>query len=149
MRKTETTNWGLHQEGTYFGPDFDNRWAAAIAMDVSGNIAMGYNVVSAGTLPSLRYTGRLADAPLGQMGPAEYQIANGSSSSTTNRWGDYSSMSVDPEDGCTFWFTGQYMQGDGFWGTRISSFRFDACGTEPPIVPPDPGHWHDQRREVE
>ncbi len=139
LRKTEATEWGVHQEGTYFGPDFDNRWAAAIAMDVSGNIAMGYNVVSAGTLPDLRYTGRLADDPLGQMGPQEYQIANSSASSTTNRWGDYSSMSVDPEDGCTFWFTGQYMQGTGFWGTRIASMKFDACGTEPPIDPPDPG----------
>ncbi len=84
MRQTEDTEWGLFQDGTII-PDFDNRWNGAIAMDGSGNIAIGYNVVSAGTLPGIRYTGRLADDPLGTMQP-ENLLVNGQSSNTSNRW---------------------------------------------------------------
>jgi hypothetical protein len=44
----------------------------------------------------------------------------------TNRWGDYSSMSVDPVDDCTFWYTNEYYAGTGNsydWQTRIGSFK--------------------------
>jgi hypothetical protein len=137
LRKTELTDWSLFQDGT-IAPDFNNRWSGSIAMDGSGNIAIGYNIVSAGTLPGIRYAGREADDPLGFMRP-ENLLVNGFSSNTSNRWGDYSHMSVDPVDDCTFWFTGEYMQGDGNWGTRIGSFRFEACGTPPIDPPPEPG----------
>jgi len=120
--------WTLHQEGTY-APDADHRWMAASAMDQSGNIAIAYNVSSTVTFPSLRYTGRLADDMLGAMTQGETSIVAGAASNSSNRYGDYSSMNLDPSDDCTFWFTGEYNPASN-WSTRISSFRFDACGCD-------------------
>ncbi len=118
--------WTLHQEGTY-APDADHRWMAASAMDKSGNIAIGYNVSSTSTFPSLRFTGRLADDPLGTMTQGETAIVVGSGFNSSNRYGDYSGMNLDPSDDCTFWFTGEYNAAGISWSTRIVSFAFDAC----------------------
>jgi Ca2+-binding RTX toxin-like protein len=47
------------------------------------------------------------------------------------RWGDYASLSVDPADDCTFWFTSEcYSSTSGSnWATRIGSFTFPSCDT--------------------
>ena len=123
--------WTLFQEGTV-AFDEDNRWMGAIAMDGSGNIALGYNVSSETTFPSIRYTGRLATDPLGTMPQGENTLIEGTGSqSVINRWGDYSAMSVDPVDDSTFWFTGEYVLTSGEWATRIGSFSFDPVVEEP------------------
>jgi Ca2+-binding RTX toxin-like protein len=133
-RAPGNTQWTLYQEGTHFLPDGDSRWMGAIAMDDAGNIALGYSVSGPTTFPSLRYTGRRASDPLGQMTQGEFVIFDGTSSQTLGspqgqvRWGDYFSMSVDPVDGSTFWFTGQYGTG-GAWATQVASFRFSQSGT--------------------
>lgn len=122
----------LYQQGT-FSPDADNRWLGSAAMDSAGNIALGYSVASSSTFASIRVTGRLAGDPLGQMTQGETTIMAGSGSQTgsASRWGDYSMMAVDPTDGCTFWFTSEYMPSTGAapWRTRIASFRLPNCGT--------------------
>ena len=120
--------WTLFQEGLV-SPDSDSRFMAASAMDQSGNIAVAYNVTSDTTFPSLRYSGRLADDPAGTMPFGETSIIEGSGSNSSNRYGDYSAMGVDPADDCTFWFTGMYNT-SGNWSTRIASFRFEACGCD-------------------
>lgn len=127
--------WTLHQEGTYAGAgpvqDGADRWMGATSMDESGNIAMGFSVVrdtAPPIWPSLRYVGRLDDAPLGSMGTAEITLAAGTGTHPNARWGDYHQMSVDPVDGCTFWFVGEYMP-TAQKGTRIGAFRFEQCGT--------------------
>ena len=125
--------WSLHQEGTY-SPDATNRWMAGIAMDGSGNIAMGYNVSSSSVNPGLRYVGRLATDALGTMTSGEQVIVNGSASNGSNRYGDYSAMGMDPADDCTFWFTGEYNTASQ-WSTRVASFRFDECGCTPTAAP--------------
>jgi len=125
--------WSLHQEGTY-APDSVNRWMGSIAMDASGNIALGYNAASASVFPGLRYVGRLDADPLGTMTMGEFTIVSGSGSNSSIRYGDYSSMNVDPVDGCTFWFTGEY-NASSLWSTRIASFRFDECDCTPPPTP--------------
>ena len=136
VRWTELRNigsgWSLHQQGTV-SPDDVNRWMGSIAMDGSGGIAMGYNVSDGSeTFPGLRYTGRQVTDPLDTMPIAEVTLAEGSAPNASNRYGDYSSMTVDPVDDCTFWFTGQYNT-TSRWSTRIGSFRFDDCG-EPTFV---------------
>jgi hypothetical protein len=121
--------WTLHQEGTY-APDADHRWMAASAMDQSGNFAIAYNISgSTSTFPGLRYAGRLADDPLGTLTQPETVIVDGTAANSSNRYGDYSAMNLDPEDDCTFWFTGEYNPASN-WSTRIASFRFDACGCD-------------------
>ena len=135
MRRTgRGTDWTVFQEGTY-SPDSVNRWMAGSSIDVSGNIAMAYNVSdSTSVFPGLRYVGRLVDDPVGTMPQGEHTIVDGSAANSSNRYGDYSAMSVDPVDDCTFWFTGEYNTSSS-WSTRIASFRFDACGCEPPNSP--------------
>jgi len=129
--------WQLFQEGTFATADFDeNRFVGSIAMDQSGNIALGHSYTNVGSTPvspSLRYTGRLVSDPTGAMTKVETQQVTGSGTGS-GRWGDYSDMTVDPADDCTFWFTSEYQNG-GSWATQITSFRFDACGCEISIDP--------------
>jgi hypothetical protein len=71
-----------------------------------------------------------SERPLGTM-ETEKSLMEGGGSQQKNlrRWGDYSSMSVDPVDDCTFWYTNQYLQTSGTfnWSTRIGSFKFTSC----------------------
>jgi hypothetical protein len=122
--------WFLYQTGT-ISPDEDNRWMGSIAMDGEGNIAVGYSVSSRNTKPSIRYATRSADDPLGAMGSEVTLIAGaGVQQASYGRWGDYSTMSVDPSDDCTFWYTQQYYANNGTFDfkTRIGSFRMPGCG---------------------
>ena len=102
----------------------------SIAMDKVGDIALGYSESSSSLFPSIAYTGRVPTDALGTM-EAENLIFTGSGSQTGNlhRWGDYSSMSVDPVDGCTFWYTTEYLKTSGSfnWSTHIVSFKFPGC----------------------
>ena len=119
-------SWSVFQEGTY-SPDGNSRFMGAAAMDGSGNIAVGYNVSSSATFPSLRYSGRLASDPAGTLPQGENNLVSGSASNASNRYGDYSSLNVDPVDDCTFWFTGEY-NATSQWSTRIGRFAFAGCG---------------------
>ena len=86
---------------------------------------------SSSVYPSMRYTGRTPSDTLGTM-QAEQTIVAGKGSQLPNlsRWGDYSSMSVDPVDDCTFWYTQEYLKANGSfnWNTRITNFKFPGCG---------------------
>ncbi len=125
----------VYQQGT-FSPDADSRWMGSLAMDGSGDIALAYSVSGASTFPSIRYTGRLAGDTLGLMTQGEVTMIAGTGSQTgsASRWGDYTSMSIDPVDDCTFWFTSEYLATTGTapWQTRIGSFRLPGCGGTPP-----------------
>jgi hypothetical protein len=124
----------IYQQGTY-APDTDHRWMGAIAADADGNIAMGYSVSSSTMYPAIRYCGRLATDPLGQMSQGEASMVEGTGyQSSYTRWGDYSSMFVDDDDDMTFWYTQEYYTSSGTnWQTRIGSFKFDTT----PVTPPD------------
>jgi hypothetical protein len=122
------TNPSLFQQGT-FSPDSASRWMGSVAMDKVGDIAMGYSVSTSSTNPGIRFTGRVPTDPAGTM-EAETTLFTGSGSQTTyNRWGDYSSISLDPSDDCTFWYTTEYLKQTGVfnWSTRIGSFKFPTC----------------------
>ena len=125
----------VYQQAT-LGGDGAVRFMGSIAMDHSGNMALGYSIVDGSTIhPSINYTGRLASDPLNTM-QAENNIIVGSGSQLSGlaRWGDYSAMSVDPADDCTFWYTQEYWKANGSfsWSTRIASFKFPSC-PNPPI----------------
>jgi hypothetical protein len=105
----------------------------SIAMDGQGNIALGYSVSSATTFPADRYTGRLNGDALSTM-QAETSIVEGTGSQSgqnLDRWGDYSAMTIDPFDDCTFWYTTEYLKTtDAFnWSTRVASLAFPGCST--------------------
>ena len=102
----------LYQQGTYAPGDGVHRWMGSIAMDKKGNMALGYSVVNGvDVFPGIRYTGRLAGDPLGQMTLGEGTIIDGSGVqlTTNSRWGDYTDITVDPTDDCTFWYVNEYL----------------------------------------
>jgi hypothetical protein len=127
--RTPNTSPTVFQQGT-FAPDGTSRWMGSIAMDKLGNIALGYSASSGSVFPSIRYTGRVPTDPLGTM-EAENSILAGGGSQNGNlhRWGDYSAMTVDPADDCTFWYTSEYEKSSGSfnWSTRIASFKLLGC----------------------
>ena len=123
----------VYQEGTY-APDESYRFIGSIAMDRSGNMALGYSKSDDTIHPSLAVTGRLVGDPLGTMG-SEDAFFEGPNSlpPVVGFWGNYSSMAVDPSDDCTFWFTAEYI-GDPapfFEYSRIGSFKFASCTSGP------------------
>jgi hypothetical protein len=132
--KIGSGRWRVADQGTY-APDAVNRWMPSVAMDKSGDMAIGYSVSDGSSVyPGIRYTGRLATDPWGQM-KAENTIVTGTGTqlNPSGRWGDYAAMAVDPVDDCTFYFTSEYVQTTGrtTWQSRVGAFRFPSCGQAP------------------
>jgi hypothetical protein len=134
--RRDKTGYSLYQQGTYAPSDGVHRWMGSVAMDRTGNIGLGYSVVNGTTVyPGIRYTGRLAGDALGQMTLGEGTIINGSGvqRTTNSRWGDYTSLNIDPTDDCTFWYVNEYYTAAGQasstagWQTRIASFKLPGC----------------------
>jgi hypothetical protein len=122
----------VYQQSTW-APDEKYRWMGSIAMDKVGNIALGYSRSSSttGDNPSIYYTGHQPSVDGKGVMEGENNIITGTGSQQVNldRWGDYSSMSVDPVDDCTFWYTTEYLKSNGTfnWSTRVASFSFPSC----------------------
>jgi len=99
-------------------------------MDKVGDIALGFSASSSSIDPSVVYTGRVPTDPVNTMESLKLVLkGTGVQESTSNRWGDYSTMSIDPSDDCTFFFTEEYIKTTGSfnWSTRINSFKFTTC----------------------
>jgi hypothetical protein len=119
----------VFQQSSY-GPDTTSRWMGSAAMDKQGNIALGYSASSTAIKPAIRFATRLAtDAPNTLSNETVVVQGTGSQTGTLSRWGDYSHMSIDPVDDCTFWYTTEYLKADGTfnWSTRIASFKINGC----------------------
>ena len=139
----------IFQQGT-FGPvsgtDPLHRWMGSIAMDKKGDIGLAYSTSSNSDFPSIAYAGRLATDPPGVMAQGEKQMWAGGASENpflfvgarVGRWGDYSNLTVDPVDDCTFWYTTEYfptpVDANTVWHTRIGKFVFPECGVL--VTPP-------------
>jgi hypothetical protein len=124
----------VYQASTFAPDTTAYRWMPSIAMDQSGDIALGYSVstkTSPTINPSVRYTGRASTDTLNTL-QTEVNVITGGGVQTggLSRWGDYSAMTVDPVDDCTFWFTSEYIPANGSfnWKTRVASFKFANCG---------------------
>jgi hypothetical protein len=131
FRKSGTSPWSVYQQATYAPDDGNSRWCGSIAMDSSGNIGLAYSISSPDMYPSIRYTGRMSGDPLNQFTIAEAGIMNGKGSQTNTqsypgRWGDYSTLTIDPSATSTFWYTNEYYSttSNSSWKTRIASFSF-------------------------
>lgn len=128
----------VFQQST-FQPDSTWRWMGSAAMDQQGNLAIGYSASSASIHPEIRYAGRLLSDPLNMLTQGETTLfaGAGSQTGTLNRWGDYSDLTIDPVDDCTFWYTQEYIPSNGSsnWRTRIGSFKFAGCGGSPTPTP--------------
>jgi len=99
------------------------RWMPSIAVDQNGNTAIGYSTSSTTIFPSIRYAGRLAGDPPGNLAQGEAIMFPGVGFHSGVRWGDYTRTEIDSADGLSFWHINQYAQ-SGIWHTRIGKFRF-------------------------
>jgi hypothetical protein len=128
----------IFQQGTYAPDDTPTnllwRWMGSIAMDKGGDIALGFSASGPNDFPSLRYVGRVPGDSPGELLQSEQTFPaaySGPQTEVQGRWGDYSAMSVDPVDDCTFWYTNEYVELDtvilGAWRTRIGAFKFPSC----------------------
>jgi hypothetical protein len=136
IRRNDRGVYKLRQQGTFAPADGVHRWMGSAAMDRKGNLAVGYSVVSAtDVFPGIRYTGRRAGDRLGRLTLGEGTVVTGTGVQTTtnSRWGDYTSLNLDPVDDCTFWYVNQYYTAAGQasspagWQTRIASFKLPGC----------------------
>ena len=113
-----------------FNPDATNRWMGAAATDKLGNIGLGYSVGTATLSPGIRIAGRLVNDIRNTLrGELNVKAGTGAQTSSAQRWGDYSTMQIDPDDDCTFWFTTEYTNNTSSanWATQIISFKFNNC----------------------
>ena len=120
----------VFQQSTYAPTGGLSRWMGSIASDKNGDLAVGYSTSSAAASPSIRYSYRTPTDVLSTMGSEQLLFAgSGSQLRTLARWGDYSAMTVDPVDDCTFWYTNEYLAASGTfnWHTRIGSFKVGGC----------------------
>lgn len=118
----------LTVQAASFNPDDGNRYIPSSAGDRVGDMALAYSAASATLIPAIRYAGRLATHPINTFGQTETTLIEGTGAqNNSTRWGDYSTMTLDP-DGCTFWLTAKcYAATSGNWLTRIGSFKHPSC----------------------
>jgi hypothetical protein len=128
-KATPAAAFVIDEQTTWAPADTENRWMGSAAQNYLGDIAYGFSVSSATVFPSVRYAAHLAtDAAGSGLAQGEQTLIAGTSSqtSTSGRWGDYSDLSIDPNDDCTFWYTQEYMGGGTTWKTRIGAFNVRA-----------------------
>ncbi|MBV9242355.1 MAG: carboxypeptidase regulatory-like domain-containing protein, partial [Acidobacteria bacterium] len=149
MRRDGAGTLSIFDQGTH-APDpvsgtGRNRWLSSIAQDNQGNIGVGFSLSGNGAadFPSIVWAGRTGgQTPAGTLnqGEATMFASTGYQNTTNERWGDYSSMTVDPTDDCTFWFTSEWRDSANnsssgnfpfYWSTRIGNFKYAGC-TAPP-----------------
>ena len=126
----------IYQQGTYAPNDGKWRWMGSIAQDQAQDFALGYGLSSTTQHPAIAWTGRLNSDALSSMGQAESVLDTGAASgvddygSGRTRFGDYSNMTVDPTDDCTFWYTAHAFKAKAFkgWDTYVASTKFANCG---------------------
>lgn len=118
----------VFQQGT-FAPDSQFRWMGSIAQDKLGNIAVGYSVSSSSIHPGISLASRAPGDAAGVLSNETSLLTGGGSQNGHTRWGDYSTIGVDPSDDCTFYYVDQWLNqtGDFVWSTHVSSFKLGSC----------------------
>jgi hypothetical protein len=134
------TNLAIAQQGAY-APDTNWRWMGSVARDQNNDILLGYSESSTSMFPSIFIAGRTPTDTLGTLESEVSVVAGtGSQPDTSDRWGDYSAMRIDPVDNCIFWYTTEYyLVTQRFdWSTRIASAKFSGCPPAQQFVPLSP-----------
>lgn len=137
LRRTGDT-FSVFDQGTLVSGAVDpaagkNNWMGSITTDSQGNLALGFSQSSTTQDADIRIAGRTG-APTGALNEGEAMFFDATGSQTgSSRWGDYSMMSVDPSDDCTFWYTQEYYSATSSvsWSTRVGKFKYPGCTAAP------------------
>ena len=133
IRRDQGGPFYVNKEST-FSPDVSAyRWMGSIAQNKNGDLGLGYSTSGVTSVPGIAVTG--LKNGIDTLMEQEQRMYNGSDQShqgTYSRWGDYSSMSVDPTDDCSFWYTNEYVKPavlsfDFLWNTVIGKLSFGDC----------------------
>jgi len=132
LNTVPVTALSIFQQGTYVGTSGDSnyRWMGSLARDNVDDVLVGYSVSSSSMHPSIAVAGRVSTDTLGTLSPEVFSVyGTGSQIDTGDRWGDYSTMAIDPSDNCTFFYTTEYFvtTRQFGWSTDISSWKFPSC----------------------
>ena len=132
--RISATTHALLESGTITNADLD-LFYPAIAANANGTVIIGYNGSGIGTFVScyavagqtVNGVTTFGNPILLQSGVTSYHdLYEESGLATQSRWGDYSTVTVDPTDSSRFWFIGMYPSGtgstfgDGIWSTQIT-----------------------------
>jgi len=120
----------VFQSGTINPGNGMYRFMPSIAQDHDAEAAVGYSVSSPTAHPGIRESSwsLATNSP-----PIEVAIQKGAGDEeNSEHWGDYTSLTVDPVDDCTFWYVNQYLSSNQIgteiiWDTKISNFKFSTC----------------------
>ncbi len=124
------------QNALTVGDNSTSRWMASAAQDGQGNIAVGYSTSNEEKVPSISYTGKLASENSFRT-EANLQVGTGVQTAFGFRWGDYSQMTTDVSDDCTFYYTNQYYtlesqnESPFGWLSKVGKFKFTECQNAP------------------
>ncbi len=132
LRVVPATALAVFQQGTYAGNPGDSqwRWMGSMTRDNVNDVLVGYSESSTTQYPSIAVAGRVPSDQPGTLSPEQFAVnGTGSQTDTANRWGDYSTMSIDPTDNCTLYYTTEYYTviSSFNWSTNISSWKFSTC----------------------
>ena len=129
LRTVPVTSLAVFQQGTY-APDSNFRWMGSLTRDNVDDVLVGYSESSTSVFPSVAAAGRKYTDTLGTLSSEILSVSgSGSQTDTANRWGDYSTMGIDPTDNCTFYYVQEYytVTGTFDWSTDVSSWKFPGC----------------------
>lgn len=115
------------QSGTIFDPSAANPlsyWIPSVMVSGQNHAAFIYSSSGSSARINVSTSGRLSGGTLG----TTLSVINATSSSTTynqaggppERWGDYSYVSLDPNDDMTMWSAMGFCDGLNSWGVRVT-----------------------------
>jgi uncharacterized membrane protein len=138
VRRDQGGAFYVNKEST-FSPDVSTyRWMGSIAQNSNGDLGLGYSTSGVTSVPGISVTGlKNGTDALMELGQRMYNGSDQSYQGTYSRWGDYSSVSVDPSDDCSFWYTNEYVKPpvlsfDFLWQTVVGKFSFGTCSGSTP-----------------
>lgn len=125
-----TTTPVLNQSGTLFdnaGSNPKGFWIPSVAMNGQGHMALGCSMAASNVFAEIVVAGRLSGDVLGtlqtftlaQSSSTAYNIQN----NTTQRWGDYSQVNIDPNDDMTMWTIQEYCNATNSWAEQVIQLK--------------------------
>jgi len=116
----------LLQSGTLFDSASSSPrgfWVPSVAVSGQGHMALGCSYAGSNDFAGIATAGRLRTDPLGSIQPETLAVVSSSAynlgeNPNPHRWGDYSQVTVDPNDDMTMWTFQEYCSGNNSWGVR-------------------------------
>ncbi len=114
----------LKQRGTLYdsSANASSYWMGSIMTNKAGDMALCCSKGGPREFTSAVAAGRKASDPINSIQPAS-KIFDSFTFYTGQRWGDYSYVSLDPDDDLTMWTIQMYCAGQRNWATRVAELK--------------------------